>query len=450
MIAGGVNGVYLEEIHVNAIKSTVWVKAAIAYANGHPKLFDDCWKNGIPLAFYGRYDSSVPVSTNILKTFLDRKSPNFTCKLVPDIFHPKVIWWGGYGAYIGSANLTDNGWVGNIELGVFFSEEDIVENGLETELADFFEQVDLRSHALTDEIYKELFDLEVKEFKAKTARSGDKSSFDKKRIIPKLPPLQQISPRNTDERRRNAFLKEWRDTLQILRDIADLVSDKSSQPVWLPTWTPRGVQADQFLHAYYYNHVLQGQKATHHQLYEVNSKNPELALINAIAWWKGTTEAPSWEDETINNSRVLRESLRASKIKTLAEDEFIEVCKHIHALTDHCLRVRNSTLGLPANQYTEKNERIVILGKYLWHQRTANNLNVVEVLDYVLYGGSIESVPERIWNSIDSVNYNIPHLGISTLGEIVGWALPDTYPPRNGRTSKALKALGYNVKIHSE
>ena len=34
-----------------------------------------------------------------------------------------------------------------------------------------------------------------------------------------------------------------------------------------------------------------------------------------------------------------------------------------------------------------------------------------------------------------------------TLGEIVGWANPDLFPPRNMRTSKSLRALGYDVKV---
>ncbi|WP_371200120.1 phospholipase, partial [Ectothiorhodospira sp. PHS-1] len=37
--------------------------------------------------------------------------------------------------------------------------------------------------------------------------------------------------------------------------------------------------------------------------------------------------------------------------------------------------------------------------------------------------------------------------GLSSLGEIVGWARPDEFPPRNMRTSKGLRALGYNVRI---
>lgn len=41
--------------------------------------------------------------------------------------HAKVIWWRGYGVYVGSANLTSAAWYNNIEAGVFFSESEIAE-----------------------------------------------------------------------------------------------------------------------------------------------------------------------------------------------------------------------------------------------------------------------------------------------------------------------------------
>ena len=50
----------------------------------------------------------------------------------------------------------------------------------------------------------------------------------------------------------------------------------------------------------------------------------------------------------------------------------------------------------------------------------------------------------------EHAKWKIDGLGISALGELVGWALRDRFPPRNGRTSKALKSLGYNVTIHVE
>ena len=57
------------------------------------------------------------------------------------------------------------------------------------------------------------------------------------------------------------------------------------------------------------------------------------------------------------------------------------------------------------------------------------------------------SVSTRLWNAIRSDDWAIPHVGLSSLGEIVGWARPDEFPPRNMRTSKGLRALGYNVRI---
>lgn len=67
------------------------------------------------------------------------------------------------------------------------------------------------------------------------------------------------------------------------------------------------------------------------------------------------------------------------------------------------------------------------------------------LLNYVVWGNG--SVSARLWNAIRSDDWAIPHIGLSSLGEIVGWARPDEFPPRNMRTSKGLRALGYNVRI---
>jgi hypothetical protein len=71
-------------------------------------------------------------------------------------------------------------------------------------------------------------------------------------------------------------------------------------------------------------------------------------------------------------------------------------------------------------------------------------------MDFVLHGGSKTELPDRIFAACFEDVKKIPPMGVSTFGEMVGWAMPDDFPPRNGRTSKALTALGYQVKIHSE
>ncbi|MFT3435519.1 hypothetical protein ACMWBY_21905 [Klebsiella pneumoniae] len=66
------------------------------------------------------------------------------------------------------------------------------------------------------------------------------------------------------------------------------------------------------------------------------------------------------------------------------------------------------------------------------------------LLNYVVWGNG--SVSARLWNAIRSDDWAIPHVSLSSLGEIV-WARPDEFTPRNMQTSKGLRALGYNVRI---
>ena len=147
----------------------------------------------------------------------------------------------------------------------------------------------------------------------------------------------------------------------------------------------------------------------------------------------------------------LKNKLGEENILKLSQEEFVEVCSRIHALRDHCLRVRYSTFGYSSPlPHMNQSERLKLLGNWLFSQRSLSGKSVLESIYHMLYDGKIDKVPERIWEVAQTQQWKISHLGISSLGEIVGWALPDIYPPRNGRTSKALTALGYKVRIHSQ
>jgi len=452
LIAGGLNGQYLAELQMHGISKTSSVKVAVAYASSDPILCQDCRKSNIKLTFWGRYDRSVPVTTAILQRFLDRKSPNYVCKLVPDIFHAKVIWWEGYGAYVGSANLTDSAWFGNIEMGIFLTDSEIVAYGLEEELNDFFEQLDNHSFPLTWEIYRQLCELEKKNHEIDRSMQRHFDDFEKHRIVPPLTRLTRITRKSSFERRREKFLVEWHDTLQILRDVAQRVSETGYRPKWVGGDVPTGVQADQFLHAYYYANVKKGLKALHHEFYEKNRNDPEDALVKAMEWWKSLEDPPHSEDITIYEwAKYLKEKLSKQYLVNLTLDEFVEVCKRVHAMRDHSLRVKYTSFGFQSRlPKMNMDQRIELLGKWLFEQHSTKGLSVLKTIDYVLYGGGVEKLTERLWQAAESPEWRIPHLGISSLGEMVGWAMPDVFPPRNGRTSKALTALGFKVKIHSE
>ena len=450
-VAGKLNGEFLLGIHEKGIASCDSVKIAVAYASGTPQILEDCWKRRIKVTFWCRYDWSCPVTPPILQGFLDRASPLYVCRIVPDIFHPKVIWWEGYGAYVGSANMTENAWTGNIEAGLFLAESELAQAGLDIELSGFFELVDHHSHALTQEILDDIRTADRSKSRLDEAASKARELFNKKRRIPKLQPLTLLTRKTSAGRRRNAFLREWDDTLQILRDIARRVSAAEYRPSWVTPQVPSGVQADQFLHAFYYSQVRSGHKSLHWKFHERNMLKSEETLVGAMEWWSKLQAPPHGEDRSIYEwAPRVKELLDESSLKGLSVEDFVDVCSKIHALRDHALRVHHRTFGsaVPLPKMSEE-ERIELLARWLFTQQSKNGKSALETIHYVLWGGPITEVPARLFEACESDMWKIPHLGISTYGEMAGWVHPEKFPPRNGRTSKALCALGYEVRIHS-
>ena len=452
LVAGALNGKYLLEVHERAIQKADAVKAAIAYAAGESRIIEDCLRNNIALIFYGRYDESIPMALPILKRFLDAKSPGLVCKLIPDIFHPKVIWWQGAGVYIGSANLTANGWFGNIEAGLYLEDSELADHALDEELEGFFIEIDRRSYPLTLELYEELQAHQGRSSEIHQHLSNLERQFNRGRRLPLLAPLTRVNVRTMLDKRKDAFSAEWSNTLQSLRDIGDRISSDDIRPRWISKGVPKGVQVDQFLHAFYYSHIREGVRSRHYEFHEKNRSAPEQAFAGAMSWWHSLGAPPHNEDVTIEEwAPFIRKNMAKDKLLSLSSEEFTQVCGRIHALRDHALRVRKQTLGLPANsEAMEREKRILLLGQWLYRQRSPEGKTVLQTIDYVLYGGPRRDLPDRIWAATHSDKWSIPHFGVSTIGELVGWALPDDFPPRNGRTSKALFALGYSVTIHSE
>jgi hypothetical protein len=144
----------------------------------------------------------------------------------------------------------------------------------------------------------------------------------------------------------------------------------------------------------------------------------------------------------------LRDALSPNRILHLSNDEFEAVCQRVWSIQDHGRRVPNVTLNLPAGLHYDMETKTKELAKYLMTRRTQNGSTVLEVINFVLYGGSESDLPLRLWDATTNPDCRIEHLGISSLGELVGWALPDRFPPRNNRTSKALRSLGYDVTAH--
>jgi hypothetical protein len=406
-------------------------------------------EHNVPLKFWGRFDETVPVSPRILKLFLDRRSPNFTCKLLTH-FHAKVIWWHGVGAYIGSANLSNPAWHGNIEAGCFFDEGGMTSSGMDAQLRDFFRRVDAQATPLTEELFKAI------EARAKELNRIAEQDRESRKNFLATPSLKQwsgllaASPKAAIERRKQAFLKEWFDTLQTLRDIGARISIDESRPSWLTPNVPSGAQADQFLHAHYYHRVIDEQgRSRFAEHFEKNKTNPERALTEAIKWWRELSSPPSQEDRMLYEwAPLLRRELSEDRLRALTDHDFERVCERVWSIRDHARRVSNVTLNLPESTRHSMATKTRALAHYLFHRRSPNGSNVLQTINHVLYGGAIDDVPLRLWDATADGPWRIEHLGISALGEIIGWALPDRFPPRNNRTSKSLRSLGFDVTAY--
>ena len=445
-IANGLNRNYLRNILPPSDAEIDGVMAAIAYGSNFNDEKTDfighCLANRYRLDIWMRYDHTVPVAITLLKRLLRHHKDNIFCNLVPDCLHSKVIWWKGYGAYIGSANLTDRAWNSNIEAGIFLTEDDLHSNNLQNELENFFDGLKSAKQVfpLTTEIIRELEKIEKE-------RQGIDDKGRSLRTIKFWEGHNFFEGKKTTDRRKEAFRNEWQDTLTHLRSIGEQLA--VNRPLWVDKEVPVSWQIDQFLHAYYYNKVGDTRKKPYEEYYSKNQANPNLALAPILAWWKGTSSAPSHEDEAFYlDAPLIRNYLARGNILDLTGQQFSEICLRTHATKDHVSKMRLTTLGRNDLVTLSQEERIPLYAEWLLKQKNRKGWDVLKLLNYVLYEGVDDLIWERLYTASRDPEYSLPHYGLNSIAELIGWARPEVVPPRNGRTSKALRALGFDVTIY--
>ncbi len=467
VVLGKINGKFLND-YLNRSRSRCKViRAAVAYAQPANALFDHCKQNAdVRLVFYGLLDETGAVPAHLLKSFLDRGPSRVECRLVRGHYHPKVIWWEGFGAYIGSANLTLAAWTKNVECGVFYSEDELVSLGIADELDALFDYTRTNSVPLTNELLAKLSMLAESTRELASAQKQLQQRFDEiMSDVAEHKGTIVVPPRGVvRNRRRERFVKEWSETLQLLRGLTLDFLRLKKRPVWVVDDAVAAIHFDQFLHAYYYSYVREGidaddeddasSRAQVEAAYEQNRADPQRALVAGASWWASRQEAPYGEDEFIatigpNMTRLFSKESLAS----MDEARFCEAMSTVNAFRARARQVGNHFFGLPPTHHESIDERVTRLAKWLWSSpdaRTASGRSAKDVLEFVIWGAQPGDMEERLWLVTNDPEWRIRHLGMSTFGEVVGWARPDMYPPRNNRTNKALRALGYDVTVHGD
>jgi hypothetical protein len=429
------------------------VLAAIAYGDnsmgvnqGRKDVVGDLIKhsvdNKLRLDLWMRYDETVPVAVPLLERLLKHQSDNIFTRFVPDCLHAKVIWWRGYGAYIGSANHTGRGWLTNIEAGIFVEEDELQSQGMDLELEQFFDELRALDNTIpiSEDYVRHMEALAVlnRNANAVAKKKRQYSVWDGPAFVAKAAAF---------DRAKQNFQREWNETLGYMQNIQRQVIDY--RPSWLNEDIPSAWQVDQFLHAYYYNRVSEGLRKPYEEYYQRNKADPSMATKQELQWWQSLPEAPSNELDTLEGSAPrIRELLREENVLKLTDGEVQELFWHTHATMDHMIKVPLAELGKPESRSLDTEARLPLFTQLVLRNRNRKGWDVRKLLHYTLYGGDDGVLWERLYNAGRDPEYKLSRYGLNSIGEVVGWARPELVPPRNGRTSKALRALGYDVRLY--
>jgi hypothetical protein len=446
----------LQTLLIGAMPHTHRVQAAVAYVSrSDHAFFAACKKLNLPLEMWSRHDANLATSPEVMAMFLNSKSLDFKGYLIGNFYHPKVIWWHGYGVYIGSANLTNSAWGKNVEAGVLFREDELDTHEMREELVAFFDDLSELGTEITKVILEDakkqetaLGELRRKQYEVDIHFKGLASH----KSINHTGLSDFISKRDPDKKLQE-FRREWEATLQHLRGLQAIVAAPENQPVWMPKNAPAAIQVDQFLHAVYYNRVRDGISIPYENWFERNKGNITGAVEESAAWWKNTRKEDLQHEYEILTRWVdtQRRLLVQEKVANLNESEFVAAARCIHAINDHAKRRRTSELGEIELSEDEDllEQRRNRHCEQLFHEINVKGWNPPKLLHHLLFGGPWQTTPDRLFECVHDKDYKIDRLGLSALGEFVGWGLPEHFPPRNDRTNKALRALGYNVHVNS-
>ena len=446
VVMGALNGVRLFDLMNGATGRCSRVTAAVAYATGNSPFFDHCLKEKISVDFYGLLDEDCAVAVAVLQKLLEAGPLAANCRLIKSHFHSKIIWWHGYGAYIGSANLTSSAWFSNVECGIFYEESEIIGSAIQLELEHQFDYLRANSSPLTTELLLALkkmrpFDEAVTREKRKLRSQFDLLTKD----IPSHAGLASYGP-TLQSTAYTRFTSEWSETLELLRGMCREFSKLNLRPNWVAKDANPTVHFDQFLHAFYYVRVPDERENGDETAKSVelvkksflkNRNDTSLALQEAARWWSELPVAPYDEDIFISDTSIhMRELFSPEKLATWTLDDFKTAFFDVHAFRAHARQVKNSFYGLPVGHTESIRQRVDRLSEWLWTQkRESGKRTVLELLQYLIWGTFPSNVAERLWLVTTSDEWRFDHLGPSSLGEAVGWARPDDYPPRNNRTN---------------
>ena len=450
IVGNALNGYFFDNLAYAADNDSLeHVIAAVAYVKDMGPILDVAKNRGVPITLFALADEGGFPALNILRKFVLNSPPSWQLFLIRRCYHPKIVWFRGVGCYIGSANLTDSGRNRNLECGVWFDEDDLDSLNWRDELASMLDVIRENSTPATEEDIGRFERISEKRRKLEKLQKELADTAD--RELAHLPGQESLIQHNLPKRAggaaRATFVKQWAKCLTILRKQAAVIK-KVEWPEWVDADVEPAIAFDQATEYFFEFQVRRSgaAKDTTDTLHEQNRKSPETAVLRLMKEWasfdgQGTWDWPAWANE---NPRRLHQLLQPSELADLTEDKLADIIYLTHAAREHARQIRNRTVGLPDGAERTREERCRLLAALLLGKTAEKGGTVSETLQYALWADEQEQdAAARIWNAVHSPRWKFPHLGVNILGEMIGYARPDKYPPRNDRVVRSLKALGF-------
>jgi len=361
-----------------------------------------------------------PTQAYALQGLLDRAGVEIRYFTAPS-FHPKLYLFGDRAALVGSANMTDSALWSNQEVCVLIDSDD----PRLQELSALFNFYWNHARVLTREVLRKYE--EVMAGYKRMRQDETKMADDVKAKVGHVE-VPNIGRDEATESKENLFIEDFRKTYQeflsafsIVRRIYERVGKRKASAGLIPL----RLEIDGFV-SFVRETVAKGSAWKETAL----SSGPEREkYIEAlIRKWHETPWA-YFEEEVVpeNYPRLIRVFGAPETIRSASDEELVDALDTVHAFRE-LLRFVKGGLDSLHRRFVEVNE-----GKRLR-----------DCLIYLLYGP--HSAEERMANLLFSPAYKLNMFGQSCVQEMIGWVNREDLPVVNGRTTKVMRYLGFDVR----
>lgn len=441
-IGNALNGRYLFELLDRAdCDHLEFIRAAVAYTTKPDRLITLAKRRRVPLHLYTLLDGDRFPPQRVLKQFIEQTGPGIQLFITRNYFHSKIYWFGGVGVYIGSANLTDQGWNSNIECGVWFDQDDILAQDLEAQLQPMFSVISERCTPALPEHMALI--ATIAEHRAEFSRHRNEFETLAAKALISLPGQSSPIDATKGGSEKSAFINEWESTLGVLRKIVEF-SRTRPRPTWISPDAHAAFVQDQATEHWYHENIRVVGQDQIETLHRRNENRSEAALNEVFSQWERLDPQETTIFWTNQAPRLLQSCLTPEALKEMNADRIETLLRHSHSMRETVRHLRRYTLASAGAVEYEMEDRYRPFAQILASARNVQGRDLGEVLQYVIWGdGETPRCAERVWNALHDPSWKFPYIAEHTLNELIGYARPDEFPPRNNRVRKTLRALGF-------